>query len=56
VWVYVVEGPGVFTVGFFEPKPPFAFVPESTHNNAARAAARVHYLMGGTLHAMASLD
>jgi len=56
VWVYLQLVPGVFTVGFFEPLAPFTFQPESTHSNAARAAARVHYLMGGTLHAMASLD
>jgi len=56
VWIYLQPVPGVFEVGFFEPQPPFTFRLESTHSNAARAAARVHYLMGGTLHAMASLD
>ncbi len=44
-WVYKQSEPGLWTVGFYEPNGKWQ--PESDHDTAASAAARVHYLNGG---------
>lgn len=45
-WVYIRSEPRLWTVGFYEPDG--KFVSESDHRTPQRAAARVHYLNGGT--------
>jgi hypothetical protein len=44
-WVYVRSEPGLWTVGFFDPKGQWHT--DSDHNSTEKAAARVHYLNGG---------
>lgn len=44
-YVYIQSEPGLWTVGFYDPKG--KFVPESDHDNTKEAAERVHYLNGG---------
>lgn len=46
MYVYIRSEPQLWTVGFY--KPDGAFEPESDHETRERAAARVHYLNGGT--------
>jgi hypothetical protein len=48
VWVFQQTERGehpLWTVGYYEPKG--EWVPESDHESADKAAARVHYLNGG---------
>lgn len=45
MWVYRKGSDGKFEVGFFTPDK--VWCPESSHDTAESAAARVHYLMGG---------
>lgn len=48
-WVYRwLPASGVYTVGFYDPDGEWH--PESDHTLAHEAAARVHYLNGGTPH------
>lgn len=44
-YVYVRSEAGLWTVGFYSPDGEWH--PESDHDNADFAAARVHYLNGG---------
>lgn len=44
-YVYKRSEPGLYTVGFYEPDG--LWQPESDHDDAAAAAARVRYLNGG---------
>lgn len=47
MWVYMrADEPNVWTVGFF--KPDGSWYPESDFLNTYEAAARVHYLNGGS--------
>jgi hypothetical protein len=52
VYVYIESQKGVFTVGFYDPQKKFR--PDSDHETAESAAARVHYLNGGTTDAKLS--
>ena len=45
VWVYQSFEPGLYTVGFYDPKGERH--PESDHDSREAAANRVHYLNGG---------
>lgn len=45
MWIYLESEPGLFTVGFYDPKGNFQG--DSDHNTREEAAARVHYLNGG---------
>lgn len=45
-WVYVQSEPGLYTVGFYDPKG--ARNADSDHESSEAAAQRVHYLNGGT--------
>jgi hypothetical protein len=44
-WVYVQSEPGLWTVGFYDPKGKWH--PDKDCNSREEAAARVHYLNGG---------
>ena len=44
-YVYIKTEPGLWTVGFYDPRG--KFVSESDHESSEDAAARVHYLNGG---------
>jgi hypothetical protein len=44
-YVYIQSDPGLWTVGFYDPTG--KWIPESDHNDAERAADRVHWLNGG---------
>lgn len=44
MYVYIQSEPTLWTVGFY--RPDGTFVPESDHDNPAKAAERVHYLNG----------
>ncbi len=44
-YVYISFEPGLWTVGFYAPDG--KWVPESDHDSADEAAARVAYLNGG---------
>ena len=44
-YVYIKSEPGLFTVGFYDPRGEWQ--PESDHTDSADAAQRVHYLNGG---------
>lgn len=46
MYVYIESEPGLYTVGFHDPSGEWH--PESDHNNRKEAAARVHFLNGGT--------
>lgn len=59
-WVYIQsETPrqnppnGLYTVGHYEPGTD-KWIPESDHSSASEAAARVHYLNGGSAPEWAS--
>jgi len=45
-YVYRQSEPGLWTVGFY--KPDGEWLPESDHSSKEDAAARVHYLNGGS--------
>lgn len=45
-WVYQTFEPGLWTVGFYTPAG--EWVPTSDHDSKEEAAARVHYLNGGS--------
>ena len=45
VWVYVLSEPGLFTVGFYDPKG--IWHADSDHSSRDDAAKRVHFLNGG---------
>lgn len=45
-WIYLKSEPGLYTVGFFEPGGKWHA--ESDFNDQGEAAARVHYLNGGS--------
>jgi len=45
-WVYQCFEPGLWTVGFYTPAG--VWEPASDHNTSDDAAARCHYLNGGT--------
>lgn len=45
-WVYIRSEPGLWTVGFYDPSGKWH--PDSDHDSSEKAAARVHYLNGGT--------
>jgi len=45
MYVYIKSEPGLWTVGFYDPKG--NWVPESDWNSPQQAADRVHYLNGG---------
>ena len=45
MWVYIRSEPGLYTVGFFDPKGQWHT--DSDHESKDAAAARVHYLNGG---------
>lgn len=45
-WIYIRSEPGLYTVGFFEPGGKWHA--ESDFNDQGEAAARVHYLNGGS--------
>jgi hypothetical protein len=44
MYVYIQSEPGLWTVGFYDPKGKFQ--PESDWDNREDAAKRVHYLNG----------
>lgn len=44
-WVYIRSEPGLWTVGFFDPKG--TWHPDSDHSSAEAAARRVRSLNGG---------
>lgn len=44
-YVYTKTGPGVYTVGFYDPSGDW--FPESSYNSIEEAAKRVHWLNGG---------
>ena len=44
-YVYIKSEPGLWTVGFYDPKG--NWVPESDWDDKDRAAERVHWLNGG---------
>ena len=44
-YVYLKSEPGLYTVGFYDPKG--KWIPESDHSKQEDAAKRVHYLNGG---------
>jgi len=44
-WIYIGTEPGLWTVGFYDPKG--GWVPESDHRDKEDAARRVHWLNGG---------
>lgn len=44
-YVYIRSEPWLYTVGFYDPAGKWH--PESDHETAEAAAARVHYLNGG---------
>ena len=44
MYVYVKSEPGLFTVGFYDPQDKWQ--PESDHDSAEKAAARVAWLNG----------
>ena len=46
MYVYIQSEPGLFTVGFY--KPDGKWDAESDHSSKEDAAARVHYLNGGS--------
>lgn len=46
MYVYIKSEPGLWTVGFFNPKTS-DWVSESDHNNSQAAARRVSFLNGG---------
>ena len=46
MYVYIRSEPKLFTVGHYSPKG--EWVAESDHDTPQSAAARVHYLNGGT--------
>lgn len=43
-WVYLQSEPGLFTVGYYDPKGKWHA--DSDHDTREAAAARVHYLNG----------
>lgn len=45
MYVYKRTEPGLWTVGFYDPKG--VWFPESDHDKEEEAAKRVHYLNGG---------
>lgn len=45
-WLYKRTEPGLWTVGFYAPDD--TWEPASDHGSIEEAAARVHYLNGGT--------
>lgn len=45
-YVYINSEPGLWTVGFYQPSGKWEA--ESDHSSTEGAAARVHYLNGGT--------
>lgn len=45
MYVYLNSEPGLWTVGFFDPKG--NWIPESDYNDKDQAAKRVAYLNGG---------
>jgi len=45
MYVYIRSEPGLYTVGFYDPKG--NWYPESDHESEEAAAKRVHYLNGG---------
>ena len=46
MYVYIKSEPGLWTVGHYDPSGKWE--PESDHDNTEAAAARCHYLNGGT--------
>lgn len=46
MYVYIQSEPGLWTVGFYNPKG--EWVPESDHDNKENAAERVAHLNGGS--------
>lgn len=44
-WVYIRSEPGLFTVGFYDPRG--AWHSDSDHTTQVEASKRVHYLNGG---------
>ena len=52
-YVYLKSESELWTVGFYEPSG--RFHPESDHESEGAAAARVHYLNGGSTPAMPEL-
>lgn len=48
MWVFIQSEPGLWTVGFYDPKGKWQ--PESDHSSSEAAAARVHFLNGGLGH------
>jgi hypothetical protein len=46
VFVYIKSEPNLYTVGHYDPQG--KWVPESDWESRQKAAARVHYLNGGT--------
>ena len=45
MYVYIKSEPGLYTVGFYDPKG--NWIAESDHESSESAAARVAYLNGG---------
>jgi len=45
MWVYIKSEPGLWTVGFYDPKGNWHG--DSDHDNREDAANRVHFLNGG---------
>ena len=45
MYIYIESEPGLYTVGFYDPKG--VWVPESDYDDKEAAAKRVHYLNGG---------
>jgi hypothetical protein len=45
-YVYIRSEPGLWTVGFYDPKGEWH--PDSDHDSRVNAAERVHYLNGGS--------
>lgn len=46
IWIYLRSEPGLYTVGFYDPEGKWH--PESDFNRTEQAAARCHYLNGGS--------
>lgn len=45
MYVYIKSEPGLWTVGFYDPKG--KWIPESDHSSEYDASLRVHWLNGG---------
>ena len=54
MYVYINAAPDLHIVGHYNPTG--AFVHESSHKLSIDAAARVHYLNGGSAHRTLSVD